>query len=573
MKLFMCATLIVAICAGYSSAQEKTSAPDKKDGADTALREKAFDLLKSLAGELGTLQSSENRARIGSNIAGSLWPHDEKRARELFALVQDEIRTVLQQYPESRDERGMHTFMVFLKLRADTIERIAKYDPELAYSFFKATELSPELKKSGSLEETERNLESHLARQLASSSPDLTLYLARRVLARGFSDDLQDLLRKLNRKHKEQATTLYKEIVRKLGDANLATNANARYFAVNLGQSFAPPQVDQSTFRELVNLFVQLAVTNGCTSKISDEDDRAEICRSLGPAIKLIAKVEPSRASQLQRWELETEYFHEERADYSELNELAAESDVDELLALVTQYPQFESEIRRRAFYRVMEVADLERARKIASEVGDPEMQRGLLAMIENTKEQLSLNDEKLAELDRHLDQYMGVAGKVDFLFTVAISIGGHDRATNLKVLNKASELIATIKPGHEQTSAQMRLAAMYCFHKSDRGLTIVESLIPKLNELIDAAAKLDGYDTRYLRDGEWNMSAEGTLGNLLTSMAQSAGSFAWYDFDRAVTAAAQFQRPEIRMMAQLKLAQGILAGPPNPMQIGRGAF
>jgi hypothetical protein len=33
-------------------------------------------------------------------------------------------------------------------------------------------------------------------------------------------------------------------------------------------------------------------------------------------------------------------------------------------------------------------------------------------------------------------------------------------------------------------------------------------------------------------------------------------------DFDRAVSLAAQFDRQELRMMAQLKLAQGILAGP-----------
>jgi hypothetical protein len=81
------------------------------------------------------------------------------------------------------------------------------------------------------------------------------------------------------------------------------------------------------------------------------------------------------------------------------------------------------------------------------------------------------------------------------------------------------------------------------------------------LNELVDAAAKLDGYDTRYLRDGEWNMSAEGPLGSLLTRLADFAIYFAWSDFDRAVEVAGRFQRPEIRMMGQLKLAQEILAG------------
>ena len=103
----------------------------------------------------------------------------------------------------------------------------------------------------------------------------------------------------------------------------------------------------------------------------------------------------------------------------------------------------------------------------------------------------------------------------------------------------------------------------MYCSEKSERGLAIMESLIPKLNELVNAAAKLDGYDYRNLRDGEWNMSNQGSVGAVLTGLAQSAPYFAWCDFERAVSLTSQFERTEIRLMAQLKLAQGILAGQP----------
>jgi hypothetical protein len=88
---------------------------------------------------------------------------------------------------------------------------------------------------------------------------------------------------------------------------------------------------------------------------------------------------------------------------------------------------------------------------------------------------------------------------------------------------------------------------------------------------LIDGAVKLDGFDTHYLRDGEWNMSAEGPLGALLTYMSQNAAYYAWTDFDRAVSLAGQFERSEIRMMAQVKLAQSILAGPPKRFKFAMG--
>ena len=54
---------------------------------DKALQQKAYVLLESLAEQIGSLQSRENRARLGSNIGRSLWPHNEARAREMFATV------------------------------------------------------------------------------------------------------------------------------------------------------------------------------------------------------------------------------------------------------------------------------------------------------------------------------------------------------------------------------------------------------------------------------------------------------------------------------------------------------
>jgi len=59
-------------------------------------------------------------------------------------------------------------------------------------------------------------------------------------------------------------------------------------------------------------------------------------------------------------------------------------------------------------------------------------------------------------------------------------------------------------------------------------------------------------------------MTAEGGVGSLLTGLAQNAVYFGWCDFDRAVALTSQFERREIRLMAQLKLAQGVLDGPPK---------
>jgi hypothetical protein len=92
-----------------------------------------------------------------------------------------------------------------------------------------------------------------------------------------------------------------------------------------------------------------------------------------------------------------------------------------------------------------------------------------------------------------------------------------------------------------------------------------MEPLIPRLNELVAASATLDGIDNNYLSDGEWNMTGEGTIGGLLTGLARNVGYFAVLDFDRSVTLASQLERPELRLMAELKIAQSVLSSQPLP--------
>jgi hypothetical protein len=559
--------IIVAICP--VRAQQNSSTSQSKDPAEAELRNKAYQLLETLAGQLNTMQSPENRARIGSNIAGSLWPHNETRARELFAMVQQDINAGLQ-VPNTDDPEEVQTLLVFLRLRSDTINRIAKHDPELAYDFFKATTLSPDLKLSEEARAGEQALETELARQVAASSPELALQLARKILARGFSDELRKIVTQLSRRHKAQATALYKDIVQKLSEADLAKDWNVRSFAITFASSLTPPQIDAESFAELVNLFVKAAVANGCNQKMDDDDERARICMSLGPAVALIEKVNPARGAQLERWKNDDQYAYWLRSPYAEVEETAEDSTVEDVLALRAKYPQMEDEISWRAFRKAISDGNVEAARKIADESSNkPERQKQMLAELGLDKERPAIDDQALAGLQNRLNEIKGTDQQVIFLASIADELGERDRKVALKLLNQASRMADTLKPGREQLMAQMGLAMVYCFHKSDRGFTIMESLVPKLNELIEASAKLDGVDRRYLRNGEWNMTAEGTLGELLTALAMKASFFARCDFDRAVTLASQFDRTEIRIMAQLKLAQGILAGPSRRLFLG----
>jgi hypothetical protein len=507
--------LALLLCFTTVHAQETNPKPQ---------REKAIDLLESLATQLSTLQSAENRARIGANIADSLWTHNEKRARALFISIEEDIRWGIYDR-EVNHPRDEYASMVFMQLRTDTVARIAKHDPELALDFLKGTAPTYE-NPPRSVVERERDLEVKLATQIAANNPDLALKVGRQSLSRGFSDELLSLLKQLLRKHREQGLTLYKETVRKLRDHAFKDNRKTIDFARTLAQRITPPLADDSAYQELIKDF-------------NPPPNRNLIMPDGSPGLYVLEQV------------------------------LVDGGDVDDIVELAQKFPDNENSIYWSAAVKAQDDGDSERARKIANEqIADPSTRQRLLATLDAMEGVTPISDEDMAEIEKELNQITRVENRIGFLTNVVSGSGAKNRATALKLLDQTAEMLEAEKPGKNRIGSELALALFYCVEKSDRGLAMMESLLPRLNELIEAAAKLDGFDTHYLRDGEWNMSADGNLGELLTFLAENAAYYAWCDFDRAVKLAAQFERPEIRMMAQVKLAQSILAGPPKAFRI-----
>ena len=558
-KLTNIIVLALLLLTGRAQAQ----VPQAQRTADPELQKRAIDLLRTVADQIGTLQSAENRARFGSNIAASLWKHDEQRARTLLSSVQSDINFGLQNVDD--DERIASVApTVFLKLRMDTVERIARHDAEAALAFLKATEPGADLPKSGEMAEIAFNMEVRLANQIARENPDVAIQLGRKSLAYGFSTDLLHLLRLLQRKDKAKALAFYKEIVAALVSTGLLHHSGVD-FATRLTRSFTPPVVDEQTFRQLVNLFIDTAFQNGCHKPIEEGTETSNFCYQLGLLVSQMEKVDASRGAQLKKWASSDQSDSQSLSDgYQELHEISVNGTVDEVLALAVKYPQMEHAVYWRAIALAEESGDIDRARKLATAHLHEAERKELIARLDRAEAWQSLTAEKMGDIQEAISKIPHALERVSFLLLTANQLGARDRKTSLKLLGQANEIIDTVKPGRVQTAMEMGLAMMYCLEKDQRGLDRMQSMMPKLNELIGAAIKLDGYESYNVRDGEWNMSNEGSIGSMLTELSQGAVYFAWCDFDRAVNLAGQFERSEIRLMAQLKLAQAILAGPPK---------
>ena len=557
-SFFINITVAVLLFSISARSQEPTTSRGLDEAATAAMRKKATDLLESVAGQVNSLRSAENRARIGSNVAELLWSHDEKRARSLFTAVEEDIIAgFIGTDPD--DARRNHTLMVFGQLRRDTLHRIAKHDPNLALAFLRATRPPTHIQMPPQITEGEKTLELRLASQIASENPQLALKLARQSLAKGFSPGLITVLSQLKEKDKDAAASFYKEIVDKFKSVNLALDPRATGIAVDLTGSFQPPEADEMVYRDLLGLLLTSALANGCAE--AADDFPPQICLEIGSLVSKMENYFPARVGPLRRWAGRGN-SHDGPAPevWEEIREVILEGTVNEILALAVKYPDMQRQVYWAAVRKAEDSGDVARARQIASDFPDQEQRGYMLAQIDRDQMWKSMNAEKLAQIQQQVSGFRTNEERINFLLQMASQVGGSDRKTALGFLNQAAEIINSIKPGKTQLGGQIRLAMMYCSLQSDRGFTIMESLLPKLNELVTAAAALDGVENNYLRDGEWNMTGEGVVGGLLTNLAQNAGHFAALDFERSVSLAGQFERLELRLMAQLKLAQGVLA-------------
>ncbi len=223
--------------------------------------------------------------------------------------------------------------------------------------------------------------------------------------------------------------------------------------------------------------------------------------------------------------------------------------------------------VRLLQFEKIIESGDFERARKLLNQFTWVELKQDVLKEIDAA--QRIVNEDTSAEIFLRAKELPDDNEAFIYLFGMANEIGPKNPQTTLKLLDRASEFLDRVPPEKWQMQYQIGIAMRYCQVKSDRCFTMMEPIIRRMNELVSAATRLNGFDNSYLRNGEWNMTAEGGVGSLLTMLAQNAAYFALCDFERAMVLTAQFERREIRMMAQLKLAQGVLDGPPKKSLFG----
>jgi len=579
----LAALLALGLMSAPARAQEAPAAPDaEKEEARKELRKKALDLLDVLVGDARALRVPENRVRILTGAADLLWTHDEKRARALLREAAAHVNEAAQRARSGDSERRHRIFWAVMALREETLRTVARRDPTLALELLHATRQAPPPvapANADSVADPELRLENNLALQVAAADPKRALKMAEESLAKGLSFEVTDLAARLHELDPEAGRGFAAEVVRKIRAESLTRGRLALFMAGRMleltragtssvmltasGEGRAthlekPLKLDPQSERDLYDVLVSAALAG-------HESEYLEML--LEPRLAEIEKHWPERAAALRRRVEERQRGQDpgERA-WRQYAPLWSQDSPEPLLeAAAKAPPKVRESLYTGAAWKAAAAGDHERARRIIEENlrHSPDYSK-LLEHLDTLSLAHALRRNKLEEARRHVAGLRPKEKRAAALAQLAaLAAAAGDKKLARELLEEARPLAGQRPRNVEQLNAHLQLARGYALVEPARSFEIVEAVIDRANEMIAAVDVLDGFlgGPEIFRSDELVMHAGlASLEAIFNQYGKELAELARADFERAALAAARFQRIEVRTMARLLIAQGLLS-------------
>lgn len=542
---------------------------------DPATEKKALDLVESLSDQVSNLHSPSNRLRAQSTVADLLWSRDEKRARSLFTAAVTQLASRISELDYS-DPEIYAEMMRLSQSRQELVMRIAAHDPDLAITALRQTRLTTDsttMARGGWNPQAEANLEMNVAALIVGKDPAAALKLARNGLTRGVSWNVISFLPQLYQKDQKAGQELFQEIVSKIKNENLSRSPELGNNAWNLLNTFQPPQADEDTYRDLLTT-VLTYILGGNRQTQTGMSTAQNFYHQIDRIAPLVEKYAPSRTAELREWSQAVERTLDPQVKmYQEMQKVTQNGTVDEMMTLASKYPpEFRSLLYQNAAWKAVTGGDLAKAKEIAEMIPDPAQRRQVLDQLDNQTASAAEGNNKIVAAQRLVDKATNVNQKIEILLRTATAVAAEgDKKAALDLLNEAKIILASSPQSAAQLNGRVRLAHAYLKLDPDQSFSVLQLLIIKLNELVAAAVVLDGIDFQYLKDGEWVMPGVNNLGNVITSLDQTVAALGRIDFDRARALADQIERPEVRVLVEIDLAQITLGGRPMNLPLFGG--
>lgn len=541
----------------------------------------ALALLDEVVNEAQGLKLPQNRIRVQLLAAELLWPRDQARARELLGAAANNL-TILLNAVAPDDPQYANRINALNQLRQQLLQLVARRDAKLALDFLRSTRPPKPPAPAGYYEtDPELALELGLAEQIVANDPEQALRLARATLSKGFASNLASLLEQVRQKDRDAADALAAEIIRKLRTADLINDRDAANVAGYLLQATQPTppstdgkivnlpnprqlRVDEQTRRELLGATTKAVLNVNAAQRQSGS--LYGVISALQQSLPELERYAPAQAPALRRRLAEHEQaYNPQGALWRQYEPLIREGTVEALFAAAANAPaEIREQLYRQAAGRAFQEGGVERARELVeTRVENVLLRRQLVRDFEQRQMWQAAQRGDVEQVLRLVERLPTVSERVNFLLHVARTLSDKGQADAARrLIDEAAAAAGGRARDTNQFNTQLQVAQAYAPSAPARAFEIVEARLEQLNELIAAAAVLDGFGQEQFDEDEMRLQG-GTWAWLLEHCGSTLALLARTDFDRARAAADHLQRPETRLLLRLMVAQGALAEQP----------
>jgi hypothetical protein len=244
----------------------------------------------------------------------------------------------------------------------------------------------------------------------------------------------------------------------------------------------------------------------------------------------------------------------------------------DSLVAAAsTAPPQIQSRLYQQAAQKAVDEGNSDRALQIASDHLDESGKNSIMQAVDFKRMAANTAPEKLNEIKQKLAALPSDSDRVKYLIDLSTAMQKDNPKLALRFLDDARNLVSKRATNYQEFADQLKVADAFASQDPKRSFELLELGIGQLNELLAAAAVLNGFEVDIYKEGELSLRADNDLVTMVARYGQELAALAKIDFEHARMTADRFQLSEPRLNAKLSIVQNVLGGQPPSNNFRRG--
>jgi len=596
--------------------------PDAQQQQDekVKLEAKATVLLDQVVTEAQALKLPENRIRVQIAAGDMLWDRSAARARGLLV----DAGAILSQMMLDGDYTDRNEVQTLSQLRQELVLTAGRHDAELGYQLLRSTQQQTPATNSGNARRgpdpqmLQNNLEQSLLATIAASDPKVAYQKSVESLDKGeYPTSLSRVLAQLQTKDPEAFKKLSEKTLSRLGSDNIVGTREAATLAINLlmpgpkvaSTGTATPAdanaaantrtsnqvLTESGYHDLMDNAITAALS---VTSMNAGGNNARTGGPGGGGVRMVRGAQPTQPSPpdeaqvrqnnarmiltaLQGMLPQIDQYLPDRAQavHQKLTELgmgttnnnnfgnqmrtAMQQGTSESLAAAasTAPAQIQPRLYQQAAQKAVDEGNSDRALQIANDHLDETGRNSIMQAVDFKRIATNASNEKLNEIKQKLAALPSDSDRVKYLIDLSTATQKDNPKLALRFLDDARTLVSKRVTSYKEFEDQLKVADAFAAVDAKRSFEILELGIGQLNELLSAAAVLNGFEIDIYKEGELSLRNDNDLVGMVARYGQELASLAKVDFDHARMTADRFQLSEPRLNAKLSIVQRVLGG------------